>query len=205
MEQKLQELLDKVYTEGVAKGQEVANTMVRDAERKAARIVEEAEKEAGEIRQQAQDEAEELKRNVASELRLSASQAMNALKQRVSHIIVTKAISEPLQEAFSDERFLKSIIETLIRNWNPGQDSRGGLALLLPEKEEEALGRYFDEKAREILNGSLQVTFDNRLEKGFRIGPADGSYLISFTDKDFEAFFKEYLRPRTKALLYGEK
>ncbi|MCB0587665.1 MAG: hypothetical protein KDD06_20405 [Phaeodactylibacter sp.] len=202
MEQKLQELLDKIYNEGVAKGQDVAATMVRDAERKAERIVEEAKKEAEEIRNRANEEAEELRRNVSSELRLSAEQALHALRQQVSHLIITKAVNEPLRDAFSGREFLKKIIETLIRNWDPGNEARG-LALLLPEKEREELGQYFSAKAREILNGSLEIRFDDKLESGFRIGPEDGSYLISFTEKDFQAFFSDYLRPKTKALLYG--
>ena len=74
---------------------------------------------------------------------------------------------------------------------------------MFTEKEREELGQYFSAKAREILNGSLEIRFDDKLESGFRIGPEDGSYLISFTEKDFQAFFSDYLRPKTKALLYG--
>ena len=204
MEQKLQELLDKIYKEGVNKGQEVATTIVRDAERKAERILEQAHKEASEARRQAREEAEELKRNVASELRLSASQATHALQQQISHLITTRAVTEPVRQAFSDKEFIKKIIESLIDNWQPGQEGQGGLSLLLPEKDKEELGLYFAEKAREALNGPLLVNPDNRLENGFRIGPADGSYIISFTDKDFESFFMDYLRPKTKDLLYGK-
>ena len=203
MEQKLQELLDKVYTEGVAKGQEVAATMVRDAERNAERILEEAQKEAAEIRRQAREEAEELKRNVASELRLSANQSIHALQQQISHLIIAEAATDPVQKAFSGQEFIKKIIETLIDKWEPGKEGQGGLALMLSEKEREGLGLYFSAKAREILDGTLVVNFDHRLDKGFRIGPADGRYVISFTDKDFETFFMDYLRPKTKELLYG--
>ena len=204
MEQKLQELLDKIYTEGVNKGQEVATTIVRDAERKAERILEEAQKEASEARKKAREDAEEHKRNVASELRLSASQATHALQQQISNLIITKAVTEPVRQAFSDKEFIKKIIESLIDNWQPGQEGQGRLSLLLPEKDKEELGRYFSDKARATLNGALQVNIDNQLENGFRIGPADGSYVISFTDKDFETFFMDYLRPKTKALLYGK-
>ncbi len=204
MEQKLQELLDKVYSEGVAKGQEVASTMVRDAERKADHILEEAQKQADEIRRQAREEAEELRRNVASELRLSAQQSIDALQQQISHLIITKAVTEPTNQAFSDTEFIKKIIETLIRNWHTRADSGEGLALLLPAKEKEELGRYFSAKAKEAMDRTLEVKFSDKLDKGFRIGPADGRYVISFTDKDFETFFADYLRPKTKAILYGE-
>lgn len=204
MEPKLQALLDKIYQEGVAKGQEVASAVVQDAERKAEKILQEAEKEAVAIRSQAGKDAEELKRNVTSELQLAASQSISALKQQISHLVTFKAVAEPVRDVFSDQEFIRNTIETLIRNWQDGQKGPGDLTLLLPPDEEEALHRYFSAKAKELLDGQLHIEMDGRLTNGFRIGPSDGSYVISFTDKDFEAFFMDYLRPRTKELLYNK-
>lgn len=204
MEDKLQGLLEKIYQEGVSKGQEVGAAIVSDAEKKAEKIITEAEREAAEIRKQAREDADELKRNVVSELRLSADQAIDALKQKITNLISAKAISEPLHDAFSDEDFLKSIIKTLIENWRPGQNGQAGVRLLLPGEKEEQLDQYFSAKAREALDGKVEIQLDHRIENGFRIGPADGHYVISFSEKDFEVFFMDFLRPRTKALLYGE-
>lgn len=202
MEEKLQGLLDKVYQEGVAKGEEVASAIVKDAERKAEKIREEAEKEAANIRRRAREEAEELKRNTASELRLSAEQAVSALRQKITDLITLKAISAPLEQQFSDQDFIKNMVETLMQNWTANNQGQGPLTLLLPEQREE-LRQYFAARASELLNDGMQIEVDQRLEKGFRIGPADGRYLLSFTDKDFETFFMDYLRPHTREILYG--
>lgn len=202
MEEKLQGLLDKIYQEGVAKGEDVASAIVKDAERKAGKILEEAEREAAEIRRQAREEVEELRRNVASELRLSAGQTIDALRQKISGLITLKAIAEPLDRSFSDQDFIRTTIEQLVQNWNPGKTAQNDLSLLLPAQQEE-LRQYFSAKAQELLNGTLRVELDRRLEKGFRIGPSDGRYVISFTDKDFEVFFMDYLRPKTREILYG--
>jgi len=43
------------------------------------------------------------------------------------------------------------------------------------------------------------------MKSGFKIGPADESYLISFTDEDFTNFLKGYLRPKTSQLLFEEE
>ena len=76
---------------------------------------------------------------------------------------------------------------------------------MLPKEDEKTLGGYFSQKQKELLKGSLEIKFDERMEAGFKIGPADGRFIISFTDEDFENFFRIYLRPRTTQLLYGEK
>ena len=46
MENKIQELTDKIYREGVEKGNEEAQRLIGNAQEEAAKIVEEARKEA---------------------------------------------------------------------------------------------------------------------------------------------------------------
>ncbi len=203
MEQQLQTLLDKIYQEGVNKGQEKAEQLINEARQKADNILREAEKEADEIRKKAQKENEELSRNVTSELDLAARQSISALKQQISRLITSKIVSEPLHTTFSDEDFLKRTIEQLIQNWREQDDAPSQLSLFLPPDQEDKLYQYFSAKSKEVLNGGLEVNFDGKLTSGFRIGPSDGNYIISFTDKDFEAFFLDYLRPRTKKLLFN--
>jgi V/A-type H+-transporting ATPase subunit E len=201
MEQKLQSLLEKIQQEGVDKGQQVANSLINEAEQKAEDIVSAAERRAEEIRKQAQQEAEELKRNVNSELKLSAQQMVEALQQRITQLVTVEATDGPTKEAFQDKDFLKGIIQSLVEQWQ--QDGKGANLHLSPEQEKE-LYDYFSARAQEKLKEGLTVKPDPKLSEGFRIGPADGSYVVSFTESDFQAFFADFLRPRTKALLYGE-
>lgn len=201
MEQKLQSLLEKIQQEGVDKGQEVANSLVNDAEQKAKEIVSAAERHAEEIRKQAAQEAEELKRNVTSELKLSAQQTVEALQQRITDLVTAQATAAPVEGAFKDKDFLKGVIESLIGQWQ--QDGQGAALHLSPEREKE-LYEYFSARAQESLKAGLVVKPAPTLSEGFRIGPADGSYVVSFTEADFQAFFADFLRPRTKSMLYGE-
>jgi V/A-type H+-transporting ATPase subunit E len=202
MEQKLQSLLEKIQQEGVEKGQEVANSLINDAEQKAQDIVAAAERRAEEIRKQAQQEAEELKRNVNSELKLSAEQMVEDLQQRITGLVTAKATEGPTQAAFQDKDFLKGIIQSLVEQWQKG--GQGAALHLSPDREKE-LYEYFSARAQEQLKEGLTVKPGSKLSEGFRIGPADGSYVVSFTEADFQAFFADFLRPRTKELLYNEK
>ena len=60
-------------------------------------------------------------------------------------------------------------------------------------------------KAKEILNKGLEISFSDRIKGAFKIGPKEGGYLISFTDEDFDNFFRAYLRPRLIEMLYESK
>jgi V/A-type H+-transporting ATPase subunit E len=203
MESKLQALLEKLQQDGVDKGKEVAAAIVHDAERQAEKILQEAKQEAESIRAQAKKEAEELHRNVTSELHLAAQQSVSALKQEIGSLINEKAISEPVGAIFSDQDFLRKTIDNLIDNWQQQGGQQSGISLLLPEGANQLMA-YLQAKSQETLEGKLQIDFDGKLSQGFRIGPASENYHISFTEEDFKAFFLDYLRPRTRKLLFND-
>ena len=74
--------------------------------------------------------------------------------------------------------------------------------LLLPPDDQKELTAFLQKKASEAMNKGIEISFDSKLKSGFRIGPKDGSYLISFTAQDFENYFKLYFKDGTKKLLF---
>ncbi len=205
MENKLQELTEKLYAEGIDKANQEADEIRRKAEEEAGEIKKQAKKEAESIVQDAKKQAEEIKKNLESELKLSTSQVVTALKQKITNLITTKVIDKPVEEAFSDSDFIKECVEKAIENWKPGQGGTADLSILLPGKTEKKLSSYFQSKENEILQKGFQVQFDKKISKGFMIKPVEGGFKISFTDEDFKNFFKAYLRPRSREYLYGDK
>ncbi|MDX9770010.1 MAG: hypothetical protein RBT19_06590 [Tenuifilaceae bacterium] len=205
MQNKLQELTEKIYKEGLTKGTEEANQLVNKAKEDAAKIVADAKKQAEQILAQAKKEAEDLKKNVDTEVAISTRQVVSGLKQDISNIIEAKVIEKPITEALMDVDFVKSIIEVAIKNWNPESTQRVSLQVLVPEKNEKELSEFVKSKVISSLNQELAVTADKNIKYGFKIGPSDGSYLISFTEKDFDNLFKEYMRPRILELLLENK
>ncbi len=205
MQNKLQELTEKIYKEGLTKGTEEASQLVSKAKSDAAKIVDEAQKQAAQIVAQAKKEAEDLKKNVNTEVSISTRQVISALKQDVSGIIEAKVIETPITEALKDTNFVKSVIEAAIKNWNPESTQRISLQVLVPQNTEKELSEFLKTKVFNTLNKDLEVVADKNMKYGFKIGPKDGSYIISFTEKDFENLFKEYMRPRILELLLENK
>jgi V/A-type H+/Na+-transporting ATPase subunit E len=202
MENKLQELTNKIYAEGIDKANKEAEEIISRARAEAEKMRREAAREAAAIVEKAENEPGELKKNVHSEIRISARQAINTIKQQVAGLITTRATGEVVKQAFNDREFIRNIIQTAVKNWDP--KSQGiDVALLLPEKDKKELDEYFMRKQKALLDGGLELRFDENMESGFKIGPRDSSYQISFTEEDFENFFRNYLRPRTTELLYS--
>ncbi len=205
MQNKLQELTEKLYQEGVDKANEEAEKIVNDAKKEADDIVSKAKEEADKILKDAEKNAEEIKKNSLNELQLASKQAISDLKQRIINLIELKSVEPSTKEAFDDKEFTKDIILTIVKNWDPQNESQVDLKVLLPEKQKKEFEQFFKSKAKGVLDKGVEIEFSENIKGGFRIGPKDGSYLISFTDKDFENFFKTFLRPRLIEMIYEDK
>jgi V/A-type H+/Na+-transporting ATPase subunit E len=202
MENKLQELTQKLYNEGVEKANAEAEKILAEARSEAEKLKQDAQKDAQKIIADAEQKSAEIKKNVDAELNLATKQSIRTVKQQITDMIVSKVIDEPVKKAFDDAKFVKEIIEAVVKNWNPKGNESIDLSVLLPEDLEKEFAKFFTAKSGKELNANLELSFSDSIKGGFKIGPADGSYKISFSDDDFENFFKTYLRPKTVEMLY---
>jgi V/A-type H+-transporting ATPase subunit E len=79
----------------------------------------------------------------------------------------------------------------------------GAEGLTIQSAAAEALGRYFEANAKDMLNkGVVKLEKINGKPTSFTIVPADGTFKVSFGEEEFAAFFKEFLRPQLIELLF---
>lgn len=202
MQKKLQELTEKIYREGVEKANQEAEKIVSDAKRQAEELLSKSQEKADSIVENANKEAEDLKKNSLNELQLAARQAISDVKQQVVSLIQAKTIEPETKAAFKEADFTKNIIQTIVANWDPASGDNVELQVLLPEAEKSKFEAYFKGKASQVLTKGVEIDFSDRIKGGFKIGPKDGGYLISFSDEDFDNFFKTYMRPRLIQMLF---
>ncbi len=205
MQNKLQELTEKIYKEGLEKGTEEASQIVTKAKDDASKILSDAKKQAEQIVSQAKKEVEDLKKNADTEVGISSRQVVSALKQDIARLIETSIVETPIKEGLGDAEFLKKVIETAINRWNPESTEKIDLQILIPADMEKSLSEFSKSKTFQQLNKNVTFEVDKGIKYGFKIGPQEGGYHISFTDKDFENLFRLYMRPRIIELLFGGK
>lgn len=205
MSNKLQELTDKIYQEGVAKGNEEAEKLISSAKSEAEDIVKNAKKEAEKIIADAEKKANEKLTTTDSEIKLSAKQALNSLKQDIINMINGQIVDDSVKASLGDASFVNKIIETTVSNWSQNQEGNIDLSVLISENQEKEVSAYFSSKAKDLLTKGLEIKSAKSVKSGFQVGPKDGSFKISFTDDDFANFFKEYLRPKLVELLFEGK
>lgn len=196
MDAKIQELTDKIYREGVEKGNEEAGRIIAEAKAEEQNMLRNARKEAEEIVAQARKEAAEWKKNTESELKMFASQAVEALKSEVTNLITGKVVSDNVKAASADAEFMKKMMLEIAREW-----AKNG-AISIQTSDAKELTSYFQANASDLLNKDVTIEEVNGRKASFSIAPADGSYKISFGEEEFIAYFKEFLRPQLIDVLF---
>ncbi|MBQ6952563.1 MAG: hypothetical protein IJP81_01480 [Bacteroidales bacterium] len=198
---KLQELTQKLYNEGLSKGKEEGEAILAQAKAQAEDIVKKAQEEAAAIVEKAQKEAADYKVKVEGDVKMASSQTLQATKAAIEQIIVAKAVDAPVKEALSQADFLKGIITAVAQRFSAQEST--DLALVLPEQLQKELEPFLKGALAQTLGKGVEASFSKKLNGGFKIGPKDGSYFISFTDEAFQQLIGDYLRPGTKKILFG--
>ncbi len=204
MRDKLQELTEKLYNEGLAKGQRTGEEMIDKAKQDAAMIIANANDEAKSIVTKAKKEAEELRSKVDSDIKMASVQALSAIKQKIESDIIKMAVTEPVKESLADKDFVQRIIGEAVKSFDAKSASAVSLEVLLPSSMKADMETYLKNAIAKLFGSGFEMKFDKNLTSGFKVGPKDGSYHLSFTDKDFESLFSEYLRPVTRKIVFDK-
>ena len=195
MENKIQELTEKIYAEGVEKGKAEADRLVCEAKDNAAEIVTKAQAEAEAIIAAAKKKAEELEANTRSEIKLYGTQAVGALKSEIATVVTDTIVKSAVKEALAGDT-VKAMLVKIAERWNSDE------ALVISTAEADALKAYFAKNAKALLDKGVEIKQVNGMKTLFSIAPADGSYKVNFGEAEFEAFFKSFLRPQMVDLLF---
>jgi V/A-type H+-transporting ATPase subunit E len=196
---KLQELTEKLYTEGLSKGREEAEKMVADAEAKAAKLVAQAQQEAAEIVKAAEAKAAELKKNNETEMVLATRQVVAALKENITNLVVAKSVEPSVHAALIDVEFVKEMLLGIARGWN---GERVALEAILPAEMKARFDSEAEAAVKALLAEGVEVGYSERVKSGFKVAPKEGGYYISFTEEDFSALLAEYLKEKVTKMLY---
>ena len=197
---KLQELTQKLYNEGLSKGKEEGEAILSKAKADAEAIVKKATEEAEAILAKARKEADDLRTRVEGDVKTASAQTLQATKADIESLIVAKAV-EPAGAALKEPDFLKGVITEVAKRFSA--DEPQDLSLILPEKLQKELEPFVKGELAKAVGKGVEASFSKKVAGGFSIGPRDGSYFISLTEDSFKALIGEYMRPATKKILFG--
>ena len=198
---KLQELTQKLYEEGLAKGKQDGEALLEKAKSEAEGIVKQAQEEAEAILAKARKDAEDFKVKVEGDVKMAAQQAVQATRTDIENLVVSKVVDGTVDKALANEDYIKGIITAVAQKFSA--DEPADLSLVLPENLKKSLEPFVKNELGKLLGKGIDASFSKKVAGGFKIGPKDGGYFVSLTNETFKDLIGSYLRPATKKLLFG--
>ena len=201
MSNKLQELTDKLYNEGLSKGKEEGELLLAQARVEADKIRSTGRREAALIVAEAEKEAAALKEKAESDIRMASAQSLQATRKDIEDLLVNAVISDKVDKAMKDKDFVKEIIRSVAGKFSASEPE--DISLVLPASMKKDLEKWVSSELAKALGKEVKAEFTKKIQGGFTIGPRDGSWFVSFTDETFRELIAEYLRPVTRKILFG--
>jgi len=194
--EKIQELTEKLLREGVEKGQAEAQNIIAQAKQQPEQIIEEARRQAQDIEAAAQKKASETAANTRNELKMYTGQAMSALKSEITNVLTDGVVKEATAGLTASPDFLGQFAVALAEKWSSDEP------IVISSNQAESLKAYFAAKAKALLDKGVTINKVNGKDTLLSIAPADGSYKVNFGEQEFEAYFKNFLRPQLVEMLF---
>ena len=194
--EKIQELTEKIYREGVEKGQAEADRIIQEAKEQASQIIAEAKKKVAEIEADGKKAVAELENNTKNELKLYTAQSLSALKSEITNVLTASTVSQAVDKLVTDKDFLCKFTVALAGKWVENEP------IVIESADADALKAYFTKEAKAVLDKGVSIEKVNGRNALFTIQPADGSYKVSFGKEEFEDYFKSFLRPQLVQMLF---
>ena len=176
---------------------------MQKAQAEADRIVAYAKAEAERIIAQANKEAEELKTKVTADVKMAATQSVAVTKQEIEKMVVTKSAAEGVKANMNNVAFVKDLISSVVKAFNPQNASPVDLNLIVPESLKAEVEPFVKNEIANQFKGEVKVDYSKKMNGGFKVAPKDGGYMLQFTDDEFTKLIANYLRPATKKILFG--
>ena len=197
MDVQLQELIDRIKSEGIASAEEQAATIVEEAKNKADSIVKEAEVNAEKLIEDAQRKEEQLVRAGEEALVQAGRDLLLNLQTQITSLF-NSVVTAEVTGVLTGET-LESAVSALISSWSI--ESSGEVDVLLSQKDMEALESGLRQKLSDKLSEGIELKPSADVDAGFRISVKNGSAYYDFTPSEISAVLAQHLNPRLAEIL----
>lgn len=196
MDSQIQALTEKVYQEGVLKGEQEAAKILADANAQAEQVERDARARAEQIIAEAQRSASELKSNTERELKLNASKLIEATKASIVDVLAGRIAGDSVQALTANPELLQRVVLEIAK----GFDLKHGVEITSSQAEE--LKAYFAQNAKALLEEGLTIKQVAGKVTQYTIRPQNGSFKVEIGEQEFVELFKSILRPQLAQELF---
>jgi len=206
----VQQLIDRLHEEGVAKGQDEADGLIAAARRQAALTLDDARREADEIVAEATSDAGRTRAAAEDAIRLACRDATLSLTDELREDFVRK-LRNLVGHTLQDTDFLKQLILEIARRAVPAESAGPQNVLLLnadspggesaPSLDDDSLNQFVLSLGGEALREGLTFKTADSDVPGVRLQIVDEDVEIDLTTETLTHYLLKHLSPKLRAII----
>ena len=198
MEIQLQELIDKIKSDGIGSAEEAAAKIIAEANEKAKSIISDAESKAQSIIKNGKLETERMEKASIDAISQASRNVLISFRDGINAQL-NALIESEIEKSYNAD-MLKTLIPETVKAW-VAKDDAENLSVLLSEKSLKELESGFKSSLKSEISKGLVIKSDSSISEGFRIGVKNGSAFYDFSAESVAELFAAYLNPRTEQIM----
>ncbi len=201
MTETLQSLLQRLQQEGVDKGNQQAEDIVRAARAEASRVVDAAKAEAQRTMAAATQEAERLTLRAKASLQQAARDVVLSMGQSVEQL-VQKLATERATAALDGDTVVK-LLQRLMDAFVQHGRVTGAIDVVVGPEQKKAMTDAAFAALRQKLDHGITLHVREGMGAGFQVRMGKGGVTHDFTDKAAAAAIAELVTPEIAGIVLG--
>jgi V/A-type H+-transporting ATPase subunit E len=197
MDIQLQELIEKIKTDGVQSAEQQAETIVADARKRAEEIVAEAKKKGDDIRREAKRDADQTTQAGEEALVQAGRDLILSLEKKITRIFDEVVRSETADTLKG--KGLEEVLVALVQGWAEKQNA--DVTALLSKDDFAALEGSLRSRLAAELKKGVEIKPVDSVDAGFLIEEKGGSSYYNFTAEGLAEILAEFVNPRLEEAL----
>ena len=199
MSQQIQELIDKIKSEGIQIAEKKTQELEARAQSHAKEIVEQARQQADQLIREAKQEAQKIKETTQIALKHASRDMLLSLRREIEQTL-NRIIAMNVSDTMTPEN-LTTIISALIKDHLNQNVSDNSIQVSLSSTDLERLKESFIAKLKEEIKQPIEFQSSENVTKGFTISFDNGKSCFEFTEMSLAEFLSAYLNRELASLL----
>ncbi len=199
MSQQVQELIDKIKSEGVHAAKQEADEIVKQAQDQAGQIRDNAKVASDQLLQNAREDIKKMQESTHMALKQASRDMLLALRNEIANML-TKIISSEVKDSLSSDQ-LASIVSEVIKGSSQEDRSTADIHVIVNTKDVKKLEESFVAKLQKQVKSKIKLKASDDIDKGFTISYDAGKSSFDFTDESLAQFLSQYLNSQVSDLL----
>ena len=200
MVENLENLLNRIQTEGVEKAEKEASKIIEIAREQAAQMRKESEDKAKDNLEKAEREAKIFTAHSIKTIELAGRDVIIAVGNKIESLL-QDIVLHSVGEALSPETMTQMMI-ILVSAYTERGFSEGRISILLSSEDQKPVLKLFMEKYREIFREGIEISADEHITRGFKVSCKSDNVFHDFTREAIAESLCIFLKPQLSEIIH---